>query len=147
MFNIKRTHLGTFWISWCSWSPHLIGEIIELLCWHVGWAGLLVGGRGKVGAVMIGALVQLGRCIAIFWSVGGDCHGFGLYPHHDWLSLKHSNLFTQVPVGLEKRRDSLTNFDFKSYKLHNVWQMFNSLPVALSPILMKVPNMETKALL
>lgn len=66
----------------------------------MGGTVLLVGACGEVGAVMTAALVQLGRSVAIFGSIGSDCHGFGLYPHHDWLSLKHPNLFSEVLVGL-----------------------------------------------
>lgn len=101
IFDIKRTHVSTFLVSCRSRSPHVIGEIIQLL----GGAGLLVAAWGEVG-IRIAALVQLSGSVAIFWSEGSDCHGFGLYPHHDRLSLKLSNLFSEVLVGLMTCTDS-----------------------------------------
>lgn len=99
------THFSTLWVSWRSWSPHLIGEIIKVLCRHVAGAGLLKGGRRKVWAILV-AVFQLGGSVAIFWSIRSDCHGFGLYPRHDWLSVEHPDILSQVLVGLMTHTDS-----------------------------------------
>lgn len=119
---VLRTHLGTFLVPS---RPHLIGEIIQLLCRYVGGAGRLVGGCGVVG----GVLVQLGRSVSIFWSVGSDCHSFGLYPHHDRFSLKHSDFFPQVPVGLTT---TCTVTRLSNHTNYTVCQLFNSCPVQIS---------------
>lgn len=67
----------------------------------MGRAGLLVGGSGGVEAIIAVALVQLGLSVALSGSQSNGCCCFGLYPHHDGFSLKHSNLFSEVLVGLK----------------------------------------------
>lgn len=118
---VLKTHLSTFLVSSC---PHLIGEIVQLLCRYVGGAGRLVGGWRVVGAV----LVQLGRSVSIFWSVGSDCHSFGLYPHHDRFFLKHPDLLPQVPVGLTTTCTVTWLSDHTNY---TVCHLCNSSPVQM----------------